>query len=95
MEQIVTTYVVGTKVRTALEEVPEGFYTCDTSDKRFHTPQLPRFYRDTRSELGHDDFNDIFTSSVSPISVTTYHSWEAAEKWNQEFLKGEGVVYRF
>lgn len=88
-------YVVGSKVRTMLTEVREGFYTVPTDGPEFHTSIIPRYYRDTRKESGHSDMSDIFTSSTNPHYATKYNSYEEAKKWNEEFLQGEGVVYRF
>lgn len=48
----------------------------------------PRFYRDTRGEVGFGHSSDIFTSYTSPELATQYDSPEAAKAWADEFLAG-------
>lgn len=89
------TYVVGSKIYTQLDGVPEGFFTVPTDGPSFNTPILPRYYKDTRNLSGYGGHSDIFTSSTDPNWATKYENYEDAVKWNEEFLHGEGVVYRF
>lgn len=55
-----------------------------------HWKQL--FYIDTRNQIGWGDCDDIFSSSPYKNIATKYDTEEAAQKWNQEFLQGEGIV---
>lgn len=51
-----------------------------------------RYYKDTRGLPNYSDSTDIFDSSPYVEYATKYPTKEAAEKWNAEFLFGEGEI---
>jgi hypothetical protein len=88
-------YVVGTEVETLLDGAGKDFFTVPTDGPEFHTPRLPMYYRDTRWNMFMGRYSNIFTSTHDPNGATKYENYEDAVKWNEEFLRGEGVIYRF
>lgn len=88
-------YVVGTNIKTSLESCGPNFFTVPTDGPEFNTPHLPFFYIDTRSMEGRGEYWDIFTSTHNPRQATKYENYEEAKAWNDKFLDGAGVIYRF
>lgn len=83
-------YVVGSTIQSLAQ-----LMKTESTDPKAITPIVPRFYRDTRGEKGYGGSSDIFTSSLNPFDATKYTTHEAAVDWNNEFLDGHGIIYRF